>query len=132
MEPLFFKTLNEKRNGDIADGKLGENIKIPYLNGGLFDKDRIDELDIDFPYSYFKELMDFFSQYNFTIDENDPDDSEVGIDPEMLGHISRIFWRTIRTKVPFILPKRLFSICAAKVLFNTLKHMSHQSNTQKQ
>ena len=31
--------------------------------------------------------MDFFSQYNFTIDENDPDDSEVGIDPEMLGHI---------------------------------------------
>lgn len=31
LEPLFFKTLNEKRNGDIADGKLGENIKIPYL-----------------------------------------------------------------------------------------------------
>jgi hypothetical protein len=41
LELLFFKTLNEKRNGDIADGKLGENIKIPYLNGGLFDKDRI-------------------------------------------------------------------------------------------
>ena len=87
LEYLFFNTLNEKREGDIADARLGENIKIPYLNGGLFEKDRIDKLDIDFPYSCFKELMDFFAMYNFTIDENDPDDSEVGIDPEMLGHI---------------------------------------------
>ena len=76
LEVLFFNTLNEKREGDIADTRLGENIKIPYLNGGLFEKDSIDKLEIDFPYSYFKELMDFFSMYNFTIDENDPDDSE--------------------------------------------------------
>ena len=34
LEPLFFNTLNEKREGDIADARLGENIKIPYLNGG--------------------------------------------------------------------------------------------------
>ena len=27
LEPLFFNTLNEKREGDIADTKLGENIK---------------------------------------------------------------------------------------------------------
>ncbi len=83
LEPLFFKTLNEQRPGDLAGPILGDNIKIPYLNGGLFDKDNIDRLDIDFPYDYFKNLMEFFSQYNFTIDENDPDDSEVGIDPEM-------------------------------------------------
>ena len=83
LEYLFFNTLNEKREGDIADVRLGEDIKIPYLNGGLFEKDNVDKLDIDFPYSYFKELMDFFAMYNFTIDENDPDDSEVGIDPEM-------------------------------------------------
>lgn len=87
LEVLFFNTLNEKREGDIADKRLGDNIKIPYLNGGLFEKDSIDRLDIDFPYSYFKDLIDFFAMYNFTIDENDPDDSEVGIDPEMLGHI---------------------------------------------
>ena len=87
LEVLFFNTLNEKRDGDIADKRLGDNIKIPYLNGGLFEKDSIDRLDIDFPYSYFKDLIDFFAMYNFTIDENDPDDSEVGIDPEMLGHI---------------------------------------------
>lgn len=87
---------------------------IPYLNGGLFDKDRIDELDIDFPYSYFKDLMEFFSMYNFTIDENDPDDSEVGIDPEMLGHIFENLWKTIKIKAHSILRKKLYSICAAK------------------
>jgi hypothetical protein len=65
LEHLFFETLNTKRNNDIADPILGENIKIPYLNGGLFDKDSIDKQDVDFPYSYFKELMKFFSEYNF-------------------------------------------------------------------
>ena len=106
LEPLFFKTLNEKRHGDIADSRLGDNIKIPYLNGGLFDKDRIDELDIDFEYSYFDELINFFSQYNFTIDENDPDDTEVGIDPEMLGHIFENLLEDNKDKVPFIPRKR--------------------------
>ncbi len=107
LEPLFFKTLNEKRNGDIADSKLGENIKIPYLNGGLFDKDKIDELDIDFPYSYFKELMNFFSQYNFTIDENDPNDAEVGVDPEMLGKIFENLLEDNKDKGAFYTPKEI-------------------------
>ena len=80
LEPLFFNTLNERRTNDLADSRLGDNIKIPYLNGGLFDKDELDKKDIDFPYDYFKELMDFFAMYNFTIDENDPEDSEIGID----------------------------------------------------
>lgn len=38
LEYLFFNTLNEKRDGDIADKRLGDNIKIPYLNGGLFEE----------------------------------------------------------------------------------------------
>lgn len=121
LEPLFFKTLNERRNGDIADGKLGENIKIPYLNGGLFDKDRIDELDIDFPYSYFKDLMDFFSQYNFTIDENDPDDSEVGIDPEMLGHIFENLLEDNKDKGAFYTPKEIVQYMCRQSVIQYLK-----------
>lgn len=31
LEPLFFNTLNERRDNDLADSRLGENIKIPYL-----------------------------------------------------------------------------------------------------
>lgn len=128
LEPLFFKTLNEKRNGDIADGKLGENIKIPYLNGGLFDKDRIDELDIDFPYSYFKELMDFFSQYNFTIDENDPDDSEVGIDPEMLGHIFENLLEDNKDKGAFYTPKEIVQYMCRQSVIQYLK--THEPSEQ--
>ena len=121
LEPLFFKTLNEKRNGDIADSKLGENIKIPYLNGGLFDKDKIDELDIDFPYAYFKDLMDFFSQYNFTIDENDPDDSEVGIDPEMLGHIFENLLEDNKDKGAFYTPKEIVQYMCRQSVIQYLK-----------
>ena len=128
LEPLFFKTLNEKRNDDIADCKLGENIKIPYLNGGLFDKDKIDELDIDFPYSYFKDLMDFFSQYNFTIDENDPDDSEVGIDPEMLGHIFENLLEDNKDKGAFYTPKEIVQYMCRQSVIQYLK--THEPSEQ--
>ena len=121
LEPLFFKTLNEKRKGDIADSKLGDNIKIPYLNGGLFDKDRIDELDIDFPYNYFKELMEFFSQYNFTIDENDPDDAEIGVDPEMLGHIFENLLEDNKDKGAFYTPKEIVQYMCQQSVIEYLK-----------
>ncbi len=121
LEPLFFKTLNEKRAGDIADSKLGDNIKIPYLNGGLFDKDRIDELDIDFPYNYFKELMEFFSQYNFTIDENDPDDAEIGVDPEMLGHIFENLLEDNKDKGAFYTPKEIVQYMCNESVVQYLK-----------
>ncbi|MFH1956508.1 MAG: DNA methyltransferase [Patescibacteria group bacterium] len=32
-------------------------------------------------------ILNFFENYNFTIDENSPDDQEVSIDPEMLGKV---------------------------------------------
>ncbi|MBV3867436.1 Eco57I restriction-modification methylase domain-containing protein [Phocaeicola coprocola] len=121
LEVLFFNTLNDKRERDIADGRLGENIKIPYLNGGLFEKDNIDRLDIDFPYSYFKELMDFFAMYNFTIDENDPDDSEVGIDPEMLGHIFENLLEDNKDKGAFYTPKEIVQYMCRQSVIQYLK-----------
>lgn len=128
LEPLFFNTLNEKREGDIADARLGEDIKIPYLNGGLFEKDNIDKLDIDFPYSYFKELMDFFAMYNFTIDENDPDDSEVGIDPEMLGHIFENLLEDNKDKGAFYTPKEIVQYMCRQSVIQYLK--THESDEQ--
>lgn len=123
LEPLFFNTLNEKRDNDIADSILGDNIKIPYLNGGLFEKDSIDKLDIDFPYSYFKELMGFFSMYNFTIDENDPDDSEIGIDPEMLGHIFENLLEDNKDKGAFYTPKEIVQyMCRESIIQYLIAH----------
>lgn len=121
LEPLFFNTLNERRAGDLADARLGENIKIPYLNGGLFDKDELDKKDIDFPYDYFKELMDFFAMYNFTIDENDPEDSEIGIDPEMLGHIFENLLEDNKDKGAFYTPKEIVQYMSKESVAQYLK-----------
>jgi hypothetical protein len=121
LEPLFFKTLNEPRDNNLADARLGENIKIPYLNGGLFDKDELDKKDIDFPYDYFKELMDFFAMYNFTIDENDPEDSEIGIDPEMLGHIFENLLEDNKDKGAFYTPKEIVQYMSKESVAQYLK-----------
>ena len=121
LEPLFFNTLNERRTNDLADSRLGENIKIPYLNGGLFDKDNLDKKDIDFPYDYFKELMDFFAMYNFTIDENDPEDSEIGIDPEMLGHIFENLLEDNKDKGAFYTPKEIVQYMSQESVAQYLK-----------
>ena len=121
LEPLFFNTLNERRINDLADSRLGKNIKIPYLNGGLFDKDDLDKKDIDFPYDYFKELMDFFAMYNFTIDENDPEDSEIGIDPEMLGHIFENLLEDNKDKGAFYTPKEIVQYMSQESVAQYLK-----------
>jgi Eco57I restriction-modification methylase len=107
LKALFFETLNSKRKDDVAPDVLGNNIRIPYLNGGLFDKDISYQVEFDFPIEYFKNLLDFFEQYNFTIDENDPYDSEVGIDPEMLGHIFENLLEENREKGAFYTPKEI-------------------------
>ena len=121
LEVLFFNTLNEKRTNDVTSPILGDNIKIPYLNGGLFDKDDLDKKDIDFPYSYFEELMEFFGMYNFTIDENDPDDAEVGVDPEMLGHIFENLLEDNKDKGAFYTPKEIVQYMSEESIAQYLK-----------
>ncbi|MEY3499065.1 MAG: hypothetical protein RL308_734, partial [Bacteroidota bacterium] len=109
LAELFYNTLNKRRTDDIfvCDGLEGvlSKSKVPYLNGGLFDSDENITRKIDFPASYFQELFDFFGQYNFTIDENDPNDHEVGIDPEMLGHIFENLLEDNKDKGAFYTPK---------------------------
>jgi adenine-specific DNA-methyltransferase len=109
LAELFYNTLNKRRTDDLfvcdeLEGVLSKS-KVPYLNGGLFDSDEDITRKIDFPASYFQELFDFFGQYNFTIDENDPNDHEVGIDPEMLGHIFENLLEDNKDKGAFYTPK---------------------------
>jgi hypothetical protein len=112
LTKLFFNTLNSRRNNDIFEikglhGKLNGS-RVPYLNGGLFEADKPEEiLSVDFPVKFFEELFEFFAQYNFTIDENSPDDHEVGIDPEMLGHIFENLLEENREKGAFYTPKEV-------------------------
>ena len=112
LTKLFFNTLNARRKNGIFEvkglnGKLNGS-RVPYLNGGLFEADKPEEiLNVDFPVKYFEELFEFFAQYNFTIDENSPDDHEVGIDPEMLGHIFENLLEENREKGAFYTPKEV-------------------------
>lgn len=107
LEPLFLD-INTKRNGDIASSQnVGDGIKIPYLNGGLFEKDDFDKTKFPLPAKYMKNLLDFFASYNFTIDENDPDDAEIGVDPEMLGRIFENLLEDNKDKGAFYTPKEI-------------------------
>ncbi len=115
LEPLFFGILNTKpaeREKVFNDygwnlSLLAEWTDIPYLNGGLFERDVEDEPESRFPADYFKRLFQFFSEYNFTIDENDPNDAEVGVDPEMLGKIFENLLEDNKDKGAFYTPKEI-------------------------
>ena len=115
LEPLFFGVLNTKPDEREAVFRaynwdlnlLREWKDIPYLNGGLFERDAEDEPESRFPADYFKRLFQFFSEYNFTIDENDPNDAEVGVDPEMLGKIFENLLEDNKDKGAFYTPKEI-------------------------
>lgn len=106
LAPLFFETLNKDRK-DTNDIFEITNTKIPYLNGGLFDKDLIEPTEIRILPQRFEELFHFFDQYNFTIDENSPDDQDIGIDPEMLGLIFENLLEDNKDKGTFYTPKEV-------------------------
>ena len=115
LEPLFFGILNTKPENRAALFRkegwdmelLAEWKSIPYLNGGLFEQEEVDKYKSVFPAEFFESLFTFFSEYNFTVDENDPDDAEVGVDPEMLGKIFENLLEDNKDKGAFYTPKEI-------------------------
>ena len=111
LENLFSEGLDKNRSdkNDLYDTKVEgfRNCRIPYLNGGLFERDYLDERAACFPAKYFENLLKMLSQYNFTIDENDPNDAEVGVDPEMLGRIFENLLEDNKDKGAFYTPKEI-------------------------
>ena len=99
----------------------GRGRLIPYLNGGLFERDASDETEFPLPAKYMQSLLDFFASYNFTIDENDPDDAEVGVDPEMLGRIFENLLEDNKDKGAFYTPKEIVSYMCRESLIAYLQ-----------
>ena len=95
--------------------------RTPYLNGGLFERDASDEANFPLPAKYMQQMLDFFSSYNFTIDENDPDDAEVGVDPEMLGRIFENLLEDNKDKGAFYTPKEIVSYMCRESLIAHLQ-----------
>jgi len=95
LEPLFFEQLNTQK---VERKKEFVNDSIPFLNGGLFEPLNLDFYEWNGDESryahilkvddrFFSELYEHLNQFNFTIDENSIEDSDLSIDPEMLGRI---------------------------------------------
>jgi Alw26I/Eco31I/Esp3I family type II restriction m6 adenine DNA methyltransferase len=100
LEPLFYDTLATDRGHEAWSETL--HCRIPFLNGGLFEPLAgydWQKTDIAIPNSLFSNaktttagdtgtgILDVFDRYNFTVNEAEPLEKEVAIDPEMLGKV---------------------------------------------
>lgn len=123
LEPLFFDALNGDRSSskDVFDTKVVGEVRVPYLNGGLFSKDALDDVVIRYPKEFFGDFLEFLYQYNFTIDENDPNDAQVGIDPEMLGKIFENLLEDNKDKGAFYTPKEIVQYMCQESLIACLE-----------
>ena len=107
LEPLFTcldTPLNQRR--EVFDTKVDglRSVSVPFL-GGLFERTEEDKALSIFPRELFADLFKFLSEYNFTIDENDPNDAQVGVDPEMLGRIFENLLEDNKDKGAYYTPK---------------------------
>jgi hypothetical protein len=102
LEPLFYEALAIDRS-DNGDHYSLFDCKIPFLNGGLFEPIygyQWQTTDILLPDTLFSNdeptgegeekgtgILDVFDRYNFTVNEAEPLEKEVAVDPEMLGKV---------------------------------------------
>ncbi|MCX7917953.1 MAG: hypothetical protein N2589_07540, partial [bacterium] len=99
LSSLFFGSFNKKQIliSTILPEEIKESFTImPFLNGGLFTENQLDEIRFEIPDKVFELLFDiepndqnkgFLERYNFTIREDTPLEIEVAVDPEMLGKV---------------------------------------------
>ena len=100
LEPLFYDTLASDRGHEAWCTHF--KCRIPFLDGGLFEPlGNYDwrRVNINLPDKLFTNsdridegvtgsgVLDLFDRYNFTVNEAEPLEKEVAIDPEMLGKV---------------------------------------------
>ncbi len=93
LNTLFFMGLNNPYGRSLLqDDPQYQSLRaligdVPYLHGGLFEREADDETFF-FPDEISARILsDLVYRYNFTVTESTPLDVEVAVDPEMLGKI---------------------------------------------
>jgi len=148
LEKLFFEILNEKHSDRIAELPDGHQ-DIPFLNGGLFEPQADDYYvrgtlgiskylnTLKVPNDWIALFFATLEQYNFTIDENSINDSEVSIDPEMLGTIFENLLAEIdpdteksarKSTGSFYTPREIVDYMVEQSLINYLKSKTNIDN----
>ena len=135
LEPLFYDTLATDR-GHEAWCKIFA-CRIPFLNGGLFEPlagYEWEKTGIDLPNTLFTNttrsaagdtgsgILDVLDRYNFTVNEAEPLEKEVAIDPEMLGKVFENLIEDNRRKGlgAFYTPREIVHFMCQESLINYL------------
>ena len=103
LDTLFFHGLNNPESHLLRDTEPEHHTAIgdvPFLNGGLFEKTSLDAQATDGTFTVPDEVIepvitDLFNRHNFTVMEATPLDTEVAVDPEMLG---KLFEETVNER----------------------------------
>jgi hypothetical protein len=99
FKPLFFEALNTE--GIPQNDFIG---KVPYLNGGLFEKKEI-EAGVSIDDEFFDVLLSpdkneygvpkgFLLRYKLSLSESNPAEQELVVDPEFIGRIFEMFMQS--------------------------------------
>jgi hypothetical protein len=143
LEFLFYDALSKKR---VTDYYERFKTRIPFLNGGLFDPIEFydwQQTDIAIPNKIFSDrksdeegtgILDVFDLYNFTVKEDEPLETEVAIDPEMLG---KVFERMLdvterKSKGAFYTPREIVHYMAQQSLLYFLETQLKSENVPKE
>lgn len=133
LEPLFYNALNNPRGKNCYFPAF--NSKIPFLNGGLFEPlfDNWEEKHFDIPNEIFSNahikkkteadgILDIFERFNFTINEDEPLEREVAVDPEMLGKIfeNLLDVKDRKSKGAFYTPREIVHYMCQESIINHL------------
>ena len=97
LRTLFFDGLNNPQSPNPTSRVQSLIGEVPFLNGGLFEETDLDQRAVDaVPDDAIVPLLtDLFNHYNFTVMEATPLDTEVAVDPEMLG---KLFEETVNER----------------------------------
>lgn len=132
LQPLFYEGLNKKRKNHYFKTF---NCKIPFLNGGLFEPIEgyhWKDVNFEIPDEIFSNktdkgrdadgILDIFDHYNFTMNEEEPFEKEVAIDPEMLGKIfeNLLDVKDRKSKGAFYTPREIVHYMCQESLINYL------------
>lgn len=137
LEPLFYEALAQDRGRDAIYSRLN-NCRMPFLNGGLFEPMNgysWETTHISLPDELFSNsnktkegdigdgILDIFDRYNFTVNENEPLEKEVAVDPEMLGKVfeNLLEIRDRKSKGAFYTPREIVHYMCQESLINYLK-----------
>jgi len=131
LMPLFFEGL-------AVEGQQKFEIigRVPFLNGGLFERTDLDTQITDIPDEAFAHILaspnqngvgGLFYRYNFTISESTPLDIEVAVDPEMLGKVFEELVTGRRETGSYYTPRPVVAFMCREAIKGYLSHKTSAS-----